>query len=193
MTHCLIRGLPRLISAWAKLCGNLAFSRVHTYRVSGNEFLQQAKGKRAGARNKLTILEVKIHTLFSKIYSNFGYVTIFCETNFLKVFYILTARSVPWCFSVMNPFYSRLSWYIVGLRSLGSVRILTSCSSVFFFVGFFHEHSRSTGLQGKWEVISVTLHYHSDPLYRHLDISWAITAESLPLHIAGSWTRTANF
>ena len=57
---------------------------------------------------------------------------------------------------------------------------------------FFHEHSRITGLQGKREGISLTPHYHFHPLHRHLDISQAITAESSPLHIASSRTRTGN-
>ena len=57
---------------------------------------------------------------------------------------------------------------------------------------FFHEHSRITGLQGKAEGISLTSRYRFHPLYRHLDISWAITAESSPLHIASSRTRTRN-
>ena len=66
---------------------------------------------------------------------------------------------------------------------------------MFFFFSmwvFFHEHSRITGLQGKGEGISLTPHYHFHPLHRHLDISRAITAESSPLHIASSRTRTGN-
>ena len=43
---------------------------------------------------------------------------------------------------------------------------------------FFHEHSRFKGQQGKGEAISVIPLYHFHPLHRHLDISWAITAES---------------
>ena len=57
---------------------------------------------------------------------------------------------------------------------------------------FFYEHSRFTGQQGKGEGIYLTRLYHFHPLHRHLDISWAITAESSPLHIAGSRTRTGN-
>ena len=49
-----------------------------------------------------------------------------------------------------------------------------------------------TGLQGKGEGIPLTPHYHFCPLHRHLDISRAITADSSPLHIASSRTRTAN-
>ena len=56
----------------------------------------------------------------------------------------------------------------------------------------FHEHSRITGLQGKGESISLTPHYHFHPLHRHLDISREIAAESSPLHIASSRTRTWN-
>ena len=41
-----------------------------------------------------------------------------------------------------------------------------------------------TGLEGKEEGISLAPHYHFYLLYRHLDISQTITAESLPLHIA---------
>ena len=57
--------------------------------------------------------------------------------------------------------------------------------SVFFF---FHNYSQITGLQGKGEGISLTPHYHFHPLHRHLDISWAITAESSLLHIGSSQT-----
>ena len=65
----------------------------------------------------------------------------------------------------------------------------------FFFFSiwvFFHEHSRFTGQQGKGEGIYLTPLYHFHPLHRHLDISRAITAESSPLHIAGSRSRTGN-
>ena len=58
---------------------------------------------------------------------------------------------------------------------------------------FFHKHSRFTRLQRKGEGIYLTPLYHFHPLQRHLNISWAITAESSPLHIASSWTRTWNF
>ena len=57
---------------------------------------------------------------------------------------------------------------------------------------FFQEHSRITGLQGKGEGISLTPHYHFQPLHRHLDISRAITAECSPLHIASNRTQTGN-
>ena len=57
---------------------------------------------------------------------------------------------------------------------------------------FFQNHSRINGLQGKGEGISLTPHYHFYPLHRHLEISRAITAESSPLHIGSSRTRTKN-
>ena len=65
---------------------------------------------------------------------------------------------------------------------------------IFFFSIriFFHEHSRITGLQGKGEGISLTPHYHFHPLHWHLDISWAITTDSSPLHIVRSRTLTGN-
>ena len=50
---------------------------------------------------------------------------------------------------------------------------------VFCFIWvFFHEHSRLTVLQGKWQGISVTLLYHFHQLHRHSDFKWEITAES---------------
>ena len=61
---------------------------------------------------------------------------------------------------------------------------------IFFYLGSFYEHSRITGLQGKG--ISLTPHYRFHPLHRHVDISQAIAAESLPLLIASSRTRTGN-
>ena len=57
---------------------------------------------------------------------------------------------------------------------------------------FYHKHSRFTGQQKKEKGISLTPHYHFYLLYRQLDISWAITVESLPLHIASSQNQTGN-
>ena len=48
----------------------------------------------------------------------------------------------------------------------------------FIYLAFSYENSRITGLQGKGEGISLTLHYHLHPLHRHLDISRTNTAES---------------
>ena len=71
--------------------------------------------------------------------------------------------------------------------------ILGNNANHFFSVWvFFHEHSRITGLQWKGEGIYLTPHYHFLLLHRHLDISRAFTAESSPLHIASSRTRTGN-
>ena len=64
--------------------------------------------------------------------------------------------------------------------------------SFFFFLVFFHEHLRIIGLQGKGESICLNPHYNFHPLHRHLDISWAITAESSPPDIANNRTRTGN-
>ena len=58
---------------------------------------------------------------------------------------------------------------------------------------YFHEHSRITEMQGKEEGISLTRHFHFQPLHRHLDISRAITVESSPSHIASRRTQTGNF
>ena len=57
-------------------------------------------------------------------------------------------------------------------------------------MGFFDEHSRFTGQQGKGEGIldRVTPLYHFQPLHRHLDISLMIAAGSSPLRIASSRT-----
>ena len=49
-----------------------------------------------------------------------------------------------------------------------------------------------TGQQGKGEPISLSPLYHFHPLHRHLDISWGITAETSPLHIASSCTGIGN-
>ena len=57
---------------------------------------------------------------------------------------------------------------------------------------FIHEHSRITGLQGKRKGIFLTSDYHFHMLHRHLDISLGITAQSSPLHIADSRTRTGK-
>ena len=70
-----------------------------------------------------------------------------------------------------------------------SLQLKWSRECVFFIWVFFHEHSQTTGLQGKGESISLISHY----LHRHLDISWAITAESSLLHIASTGHEPGNF
>ena len=82
---------------------------------------------------------------------------------------------------------------LFSLLSEETMRSLGSTKRVFFSIWvFYHDHSRITGLQGKGEGISLTPNYHFHPPHRHLDISRAIAAESSPLHIASSWTRTGN-
>ena len=82
---------------------------------------------------------------------------------------------------------------VLSLFFISNYVMFTYHYYIFFSIWvFFHDHSRITGLQGKGEGISVTPHYHFHPLHRHLDISRAITAESSPLHIASSRTRTGN-
>ena len=72
--------------------------------------------------------------------------------------------------------------------------LLIEIYKVFFsFWVFFHEHSRFTGQQERGEGIYLTPLYHFHPLHRHLDIRRVIIAESSPLHIASSRTRTENF
>ena len=73
---------------------------------------------------------------------------------------------------------------------------MSGFSFIFTFLSvwvFFHEHSWFTGQQEKGEAISLTPLYYFHPLHRHLKISQAITAESSPLHIAVSRTRTDSF
>ena len=63
---------------------------------------------------------------------------------------------------------------------------------VFFYQGFFSRISWFTGQQGNGEAISLTSLYHFHLLYRHLDISQIIAAESSLLRIVGSRTHTSN-
>ena len=68
--------------------------------------------------------------------------------------------------------------------------LLLDSLSFFSIWVFFQVHSRFTGQQRKKEAIYLTPLYHFHPLHRHLDIVWAITAESSPLYIASSQTQT---
>ena len=66
------------------------------------------------------------------------------------------------------------------------------CTCSFSIWVFFYEYSRFTEQQVKVEAISLYSFYHFYPLHRHLNISWVIAAENLPLGIAGSRNRTQN-
>ena len=63
----------------------------------------------------------------------------------------------------------------------------------YFQSGFsFKTDHESQGLQGKGEDISLTPHYYLHSLHGHLHIRWVMAAESSPLHISSSLTRTGN-
>ena len=61
-----------------------------------------------------------------------------------------------------------------------------------FYLGFLSRPFTNQRTAGKGEGFSLTPHYHFHPSYRHLDISRVITAESLPLCIGSSRTRTGS-
>ena len=112
-------------------------------------------------------------------------------SSFVDMFY--TSMNIFYKQNIQHDFASIdiLGWLTVVKKAL----IATNPKKIFLFFSiwvFCHEHSRITGLQEKGEGISLTPHYHFHPLHRHLDISRAITAESSPLHIANSWTRTGK-
>ena len=110
--------------------------------------------------------------------------------------HIHNTLAVPCKKSKMVSFASSIIKNIVALAARSKLLFLFCCFfyfHLFFFIWvFFHEQSRFTGQQGKGEAISLSPLYHFDPLHRYLDISRVITAESSPLHIASSQTRTRN-
>ena len=62
----------------------------------------------------------------------------------------------------------------------------------FFYRGFLSRPFTNHSTAGEGRRHFLTPHYHLHPLHRHLDISRLITAESSPLHICSSRTRTRN-
>ena len=75
-----------------------------------------------------------------------------------------------------------------------SVLTCRKAELAFFFLlrFFFFTNIMIHRAAGEGESISLTPLYHFHPLYRHLDISQVIAAESSPLRIAGSRTQTRN-
>ena len=62
----------------------------------------------------------------------------------------------------------------------------------FFCLGFFSRTLTIHRTAGEGEAFCLTPLYHFHLLQRHLDISWAIIAESSPLHRASSRTQTGS-
>ena len=97
----------------------------------------------------------------------------------------------------------QLLWETVGLlvtlfivlstQWMKEMRLLgVSLLFFFFYLGFLSQRFTSHRTAGKREGISLTSPYHFHSLHRHLDISWAIAAESSPLHIGSCRTRTGS-
>ena len=84
--------------------------------------------------------------------------------------------SSKWClvtsavFLQLQP-YSFIKWKFCEFYCIATVK--NSYFSIFFFL-----------------FSMLTPHCHFHPLHRHLDISWAITAEGSPLHIAATIKRS---
>ena len=70
--------------------------------------------------------------------------------------------------------------------------VLRTFNLFIFYLGFLSRTFTIQRTARKGEFISLSLFYHFHQLDRHLDISRATTAESSPLHIASSRTRTGN-
>ena len=70
--------------------------------------------------------------------------------------------------------------------------IIHTIASFFFCLGFFSRTLTIHRKAGEGEAFCLTPLYHFHLLQRHLDISWAITADSSPLHRASSRTQTGN-
>lgn len=70
--------------------------------------------------------------------------------------------------------------------------VFTLVVYIFSIWFLFYEYIGVTGQQGKEKAVSLTTLYRIHPLYRHLEIKQALTAESSPLHIVSRRTRTEN-
>ena len=66
------------------------------------------------------------------------------------------------------------------------------CDNFFFYLGFLSDTLTIQRIEGKLEAIYLTPLYHFHLLHRYVDISRVIAAESSPLHIVSSRTRTGN-
>ena len=97
----------------------------------------------------------------------------------------------------LNSYFRISCFFLLSFTTLhrGKYSNLTLFSYPIFFFFFLSGFSftnihESQDCRGRGRGI---FYYHFHPLHRHLDISRAITAESSPLHIASSRTRTGNF
>ena len=112
---------------------------------------------------------------------------IYCKSSFMYVF--LLENCIVWVYSCI--FFFLWENYIVIIYSW-MFFFFWEMISFFSIWALFHNHSRITGLQGKREGNPLVPHYQSHSLHRHLDSSWAITAESSPLFIGSSRTRNQS-
>ena len=102
-------------------------------------------------------------------------------------------------YSILPDFVLHLQeWFHVTGRFLKMIYLIVFqqmvgfMSLVFFLSGFCFTNildSLDSRDRGR---LSLELLYHFHPLHRHTGISWTITAERTPLHIASSQNRICN-
>ena len=123
---------------------------------------------------------------------------------FIQIYHYISIFQLPCCCVLGSKCFERSSYFMSVISTITpkpipkvQMRLLLLnfliFLNLFFSIWvFFQEHSRFPGQQGKKVAISSSPLYHFHSLHRHLDIRLAITAESSPLHIGSSRTRTGN-
>ena len=125
---------------------------------------------------------------------------IFCKTFQISVFLKQLGTKTSWDFTSALREATVFVQVNFDTDPLGLIQIpdawmrSNTCQFQYFFSIWvsIREHSQITGPHEKGEGISLTPHYRFQPLHRHLNITEVITAESSPLHISSSRTRTRN-
>ena len=109
-----------------------------------------------------------------------------CTFNYVSVF-VFSYLFVCLFHCILLSVLQKIPWRVQGPVETFSQKYVIA----FFFIWIFFLE-RFTGQQRKGGAIySTPLHYFH-PLHRNLDNSRKITAESSPLHLASSRTRTRN-
>ena len=126
--------------------------------------------------------QTEILTITSRVT---GFPGITASINNLQVVYWY----VTFVIHSSNSFNSNLN----HTKDFTAQKINFSIENFFFFLGLFSQpftNHRNAGEGGG--CMSLIPLYPFDPLHRHIDISWAITAEGVPVHIGSSQTQTNN-
>ena len=195
MTEAATIGVLRSLVKFTRkhLCQSLFLIKLQAFPE--NTFFTEHSGWLFLLRISFALIEI---LLLFNVWLSYSVALIRRDLWFKMSFWMSMCDEISWYSSncCIAGYFVLFSFWLIKYQqkqSPGGVLYKKSVLNFFFYLGFLSRTFTIHGTAGKGGGYLFPPLYYFHPLHRHLDVRRPITAESAPLHIASSPTRTENF